>query len=48
MYPGSGFITILNYSSFGGAALEETSLITESGANILTESSSNILTETLT
>lgn len=40
---GSGFITILNYASYGEAVEEEGALITESGSNILTEDSKDIL-----
>ena len=43
---GSGFITIINYSSIAEAALEDDTLITENGFNILTESGMELLVET--
>ncbi len=43
MWPGSGFITIINYSSYAQGVEEEGALITESGQNILTEDSKDIL-----
>ena len=43
---GSGFITIINYSSAMSEALtEEHTILTENNLNILTESSQDILIE---
>lgn len=42
---GSGFITIINYSSYGGGAEEANTIDTETGQNILTEDSKDLLIE---
>lgn len=43
---GSGFITIINYSSgVSEAVIEKNALLTENNLDILTESSQNILIE---
>lgn len=46
MFPVSGFISILNYSTYAEAVEESRALITEDGFdNIWTENSDDILTE---
>ena len=42
---GSGFVTIINYGTFGGGVEEEFSILTENNFNLTTESSSDLLTE---
>jgi len=43
---GSGFITIINYSSIAEASQQDDTLITESGLDILTEAGQELLVET--